>query len=358
MAAGTVDVLALVSPEQLARVKELDPAPEFRAYAIAHEGEAHPNLVGYGKVAVKYFREAVQRIHERLALGTPLFSGHNADNSTAGREVLGEVVGKTLKEIGGRLYDVAVAWIRPEHKARTLDVCSIEAEVELTDGDGAFRAVDVGEITGIALGDSRANSPAFAGATLLSSIQCWAEREGGTMTLEELKAKIAELKAKPSDLFDAEALTGDPVVRKDKQEEYEHAKRLEKRLGEARESLTAKEAELATLTKQVAVTQVRGQAKGVLDGLASERKLTEQQRAFLERAFGKFQTTAEDEKALKAELSKFLDDGLAEFADLSKLLGVTDAPGGAPEGGGAPSPAEAGGGADMTLAANNPLIPA
>lgn len=352
--ADGVDVLSMVPAEQLARVKELDPTPTLRAYAIAHEGVANPRLVGMGKVAVHYFREAVKRIHERLALGTPLFAGHGADNSTAGREVLGEVVGKALREIGGRLHEVAAVWIRPEHRARKLDVCSIEAEVELTGGDGAFRAVDVGDITGIALGDSGVNSPAFAGATLLADAQCWAAGEDRPMTLEELKKAVAELKAKPSDLFDQETLTADPVVKKDKQEEYEHARRLEKRLGEAREALSAKEAELATKAKEFAVAQVRGQAKTVFDALASERKLTDQQKGYLERALGKFQTTAEDEKGLKAELTKFLDDGLAELGEVAKLLGVTDEK----PAGGPPTPASPGTDGDYADPKNNPLIPA
>jgi hypothetical protein len=312
-------------------------------------------MVGVGKVVVHYFREAVQRIHDRLALGTPLFHGHAPDNNTAGREVLGEVVGKSLREVGGKLYDVVAAWISPEHRGKKLDICSIEANVELTGDPSGYRALDVGDITGIALGDSGQNSPAFAGATLLAAVQCLVAG-GDTMTLADLKKGIEDLGAKPGDLFDAEKLKADAVVesivKAEKQTEYEHAKRVESKLAKEREDRAKAEADYEAKLGEMGAKTIQLQARGLYDGMAAERKLTEPQKTFLERQWNRFKSEAKDEGGLKQDLQKFLDEGLTEFADTAKLFGVK-----AEADGLATPPSNDGGGNDLTDPKNNSFIP-
>ena len=74
--------------------------------------------------------DAIMSLHNHLQIRTKFFGGHErGTNSHAGRSVVGELVGKTIKRIGGRLSNIAVAYIRPEYRSKRFDVASIEAQV-------------------------------------------------------------------------------------------------------------------------------------------------------------------------------------------------------------------------------------
>ena len=92
-----------------------------------------------------------------------------------GREPIGEVAGSRAKTIDGKFSAVIVAYIYPEYKKLPLDIASIEADVNINnDVTGDIHAVDVEEVTGIALGNSAVNRPGFPGATLLGELQAFA----------------------------------------------------------------------------------------------------------------------------------------------------------------------------------------
>ena len=322
------DLLAMIPLDTLARIRQADPSPEIRAYVIAHEGEAEGNMVGIGRRVMQYFRDAIIRLHDRLQLGTAIFHRHGQTNDHSGREPIGELVGKSLKTIGGKLHDVAAMYIKPQFRNRPLDIASIEADVTFTETDqpGTCQAVDIGDITGIALSSSSVERPGFAGATLLATIQAFVGGETKTMTLEELKAAAAELKAKPSDLFAKEVLAADPIVEEhvkaQKQTEYEHAKRIETKLAKEREDRQKAEADYEAKLKSAQTETLRSRSAGALDALAAERKLTAEQKAFVQKRFDGFKTEATDEDGLKADLQKHLDGELKEFGEFAKIYGV------------------------------------
>ena len=322
------DLLRMIPPDTLARIKASDPSPVFRAYAIAHEGSANGNIVGLGQRVVRYFREVITKLHNRMAHGTPIFHRHAASNSHDGRAKIGELVGKQLQDVHGVLTDIAAVYVYPQYRDLPLDIASIEAEVEMTQAEnGDLAAIDVGEITGIALSHSTVERPGFPGATLLAAVQAFAG-EGGTkpMTLEEIIAAIKAGGHKPSQVFDKATLEGDStvteIVKTAKQTEYEHAKRIEKKLAEEREDFQKKEAqaakELETLQSQVTV----GKSRSTFDALVTERKLTPQQKAFAEKKLAEFKSEAKDESALKTELNTFLDDQIKAYGEYAALFGV------------------------------------
>lgn len=352
-------IINMVPVDTLARLRQSDPKPEIRAYAIAHEGEAAGNMVGVGKRVMQYFRDAIIALHNRLALGTKIFQRHGATNAHDGRAQIGELVGKALDTIGGKLHDIAAVYIYPEHRQLPLDIASIEAEVQYTDdGQGGLTAVDIGEITGIALSSSSVERPGFAGATLLAAVQAFVDGEGKgkAMTKEELKQAIAEGKFKPSDLFEADAIKTDSVVvehvKAEKQTEYEFAKRMERTRQSDREEHARIVADYEEKLKTANAAALKATARGALDALAAERKLDDKQKAFVEKRFGSFQTQAADDAALKTDLGKFLDGQLTEYADMQKLFGVSASNG---ESGKFSPPADNGG--DLTDPKNNPFIP-
>lgn len=354
------ELLRYVPKDTIARIKQGDEHPEFRAYAIAHEGISEPKMVGGGGLLLKYFRDAIYKIHDKLELGTPVFHGHNADNSTDGRETIGEIVGKTLREIGGKLYDIAVTYIKPEHRSAPLDVASFEAEVGFNpNADGeTCTAVDVGEITGLALGSSAVERPAFSGATLLAAVQAFVSKDEGkgnnAMTLEELKAACKELKVKPVDLFDAEDLLKVPEV-KEKLDltGREAARRVRtEEVTEVSQKLKEITVERDTLKTQL----LQGKAKNLFDTLSTERKLSDPQKAFAARDLDAFKTSSTDDDGLKRDLNAHIDKKLTEYSEVAKILGVeVKSDSGSLPGNPAADPAGAGGNLDYTNPEQNPL---
>jgi hypothetical protein len=357
---AAADVLEFVDPAALATIKGRDPHPEIRAYVIAHEGEAEGNLLGYGRAAIQYFGAVVRKIYDRLAAGTPIFRGHQADNSHGGREPIGEVVGKARRMVDGHEATIAAVYIKPEYRSDRLNVCSLEANIAfIAEGEGKARAVDVEEITGIALGDAEADTPGFPGAKFLAALQAFAREKGDPMTKEEIIEAIKEAKLAAGELFSEAELREDKVVsgivESETEKERGYGSRQTKKVEKLEQRLAEKEAEFETALREAKGTAVRAQSRGALDTLISERKLDDAQRKFVERYFGRFETDATEEEALKVDLNKFLDGQLSEFRALAAdVYGVGEKKGGEPDATGTPT----GDGTGQEFGpGNNPLIP-
>ena len=354
------DLLGCVDPGALARIKAVDAHPEIRAYVIAHEGKAEGNLVGYGKAVIQYFGDVVRRIYDRLTAGTPIFRGHNADNSHGGREAIGEVVGKARRMVDGREATVAAVYVKPEHRETKLDVCSIEANIAFSaGGEGKARAVDVDEITGIALGDSETDTPGFPGAKLCAALQAFAE-EGETkaMTREEIIAAIKEAKLTAGELFDADQLREDKavaaIVESETEKERGYASRQGKKVEKLEQKLSEQEADFQKQLAEAKGAATRATSRGTLDALIAERGLDDGQKKFVDRHFDTFETDATDEEALKGDLNKFLDGQLSEHRALaSEVFGS----GSGKEGDDAPGTPPGDGSGEQFGPGNNPLIP-
>lgn len=374
------EMLSLISPDTLARVKKTDPNPEIRVFCIGHEGTADASEISFGakvKKAFEYVRNMIVQLVERVKVGTATFVNHVDTNAHAGREQVGEVIGKGLRIIEGKLSALAAVYIYPQYKQEALDVASIEANIAY-EPKSATRAevIAVDDITGIALASSKWARPAFPGATLLGVIQAFAQTQheaGGTMTPAEIKAAIAEGKFKITDIYTPDEITAsDPAVQA-KQTEYAHTKRLEKQLGEEHErvvTLTREKEEattkIKTLNEQVSTTQVGS----LFTDESKARKYNDKQRTFIQKNLGQFKSDKAGEE-LKKDFQVFLDKQQADFLENAKLMGLDPAVVGAPaaEGEGTGTPAAAagagvnnadgqGGGKDMNDPKNNDFIPA
>jgi hypothetical protein len=185
--------------------------------------------------------------------------------------------------------------------------------------------VDIQEVTGIALGNSTMNKPAFPGATLLAQLQAMAEKPNQgdhKMTLEEIKAAVQEGKFKPSDLFGATELTSDPFVKEHVGEKIDNAKGYQfRKLQEYETKVSGLEKEKKTLQDELASSNssiTKTKARESFDSILAERpKLKEDARLvkFIRKNFDKsFSPT--DEAKIKDELNKFVDGQVAEFAEL------------------------------------------
>lgn len=327
------ELLQIIPASEYARIKEQDARPEFRAYAIAHEGESKGRMAvdgaSLGQVVKRWARTAIERIHAKLAMGTPIFHLHgNPSNEHSGRQPIGEVVGRALREIGGRLHAIAVAYIKPEHRTTPLDIASIEADVVY---QGETNDVDVRDVTGIALGSSSVTRPGFAGARLLAAIQEFAEQHTGgnkPMTAAEIKAAIKEAGLTLSDLFTVSQIHADPVVvehvRDKTAGEYAHRKRTEDDLAKLKDTLTTEHKKqvdaLTAENTQLRTTTLKIQAKDKLPNLIKARKLDATQEKFVLAKLDTFNPTAADK--LETELNAYLDERIKEFDATAELLGI------------------------------------
>jgi hypothetical protein len=255
---GASEILNIVPKDVYDEIKQKDDHPLFQAYVVGHEGEVNANVVGMGQRVMKWFSSAINKLWKNLQYGTKIFHGHNPDSSHEGRKSIGEIVGKTLKTIKDKVSAIAIAYIYPDYKDLPLDIASIEADI-MVNPDDNVHDVDVGEITGIALSSSMTDTPGFAGATLLSQIQGFADKktnkEGEKMTLKEIKEAITEGRIQIDELFDMTEIGKNKAVQDHFQvvgniKQYE---RLEKKFNEKEKEWEGKEKKYESTIKEMGI---------------------------------------------------------------------------------------------------------
>lgn len=329
------EILDHVSASAYKRIKKDDPKAEFRAYVIGHEGESTGKVVGMGRLIKKWARSAIQNITERLAIGTKVFHLHEMTNEHEGRKPIAEVVGKVLSDIAGKLSSIAIMYIYPAFRDIPLDVASIEADINLPETvnpNTRVVDVDVEDITAIALGNSQTQKPGFAGATLLASLQEFADnashekppKEGEHMTPDEIKKAIREAKLKPSDLFGSDEMSDDPVVREVIRDRKRNEEGFERRMTEKwdaeKKKLEDENKDLKTKLDVKDKTLLKTKAADSLKPAIEKRKLDEKQTVFVMKNAAKFEPKSEE--SLAGDLDKFLDAQLDEFKANAEIFGV------------------------------------
>lgn len=166
------EIKAMIPQYLFDEIKRKDPKPLFKAFIVGQEGNAETNWVGVGKIIKTWFADAIGKIARKIFPRMRLFHNHAETNDQAGREEIGEVAGVRTKTIDGKFSALIAAYIYPEYRDLPLDIASIEAEAKVQgDVSGDIHAVDIEEVTGIALGSSKVSRPGFPGATLLGELQ-------------------------------------------------------------------------------------------------------------------------------------------------------------------------------------------
>ena len=328
------EVMDMITAGRYEAIKDKDAEPQFRVYSVGHEGEAQGREIGGGILVTKWFRNAIRTLADRVKPGVMAFFRHGADNSHKGREGIGEIVGGKVKEIGGILHSLVVAYIYPAYRSMDLDVASIEADI-LYDPIGK-EITGIENVTGIALGNSReGEKPGFPGATLQACYQMFAQENRETdkgrrteMNLTELKEAVSSGGYIPSQLFGKEVLERDPVVVEiahgKSQAEHEHRKRTDAKFDEARAEWEKEKADLKAEAEKANLKLLSTRTGEFAKELSGKRNLTEKQSKFLEKNLGKFQPKETDEVKAKEELNKFIDTALEEYAEYAKLMGIED----------------------------------
>lgn len=325
------EILSLIPQDTLDRIKKTDQSPQFRVYVVGHEGTAQAQELSFGQKVSKafhYMKDVIVGLADKLVFGTPIFQDHGSTNSHAGREQIGEVVGKAVRNVAGKISALAAIYLYPQHREKNLDVASIEADIVYEPkGDREADVLEVSEVSGIAVSSSDIAKPAFPGATLLGVVQAFTKQGEGQhmkMTIEELKAAIKEAGAKITDIFAADEIVSSEPAQKAKQTDHEHARRLEKQLGEEREkirdltkSVEDANGKIKTLNEKVSTSTVRS----IFDTSATKRKLSDKEKAFIEKNVGSFKSDKEGAD-LEQDFERFMDAQVKAYEETAKLFGI------------------------------------
>jgi len=294
------------------------------AYTIAEEGESHPVVVGEGSQRLTWPRAVIRRIKDAVKSGTKLFNRHNSDNSTTGRKPVGEVITTFTKDFGGKLRTIAVACME-KADAALFDICSIEADVLENNGIVG----DVDQVTGIAVSNSRIDTPAFRNAKRMQTVQCFNSSEelnnlekdkNMPITLEDLitapialiKQAIGAREMHPSQLFDLAAYERDneigPILK-------ERANLKTKVTDLEKDVETQKGLVTEASKKTAAITGKELLKERMPEGF------TEKQKSFIEKKFDPESFDLID----NASIDKFIDSGKKDFQEFAELFeGKTD----------------------------------
>lgn len=330
------EIKAMIPPYFFSDIKRRDPKPLFKAYVVGQEGQAESTWVGVGKMVKNWFKDAIGKLVRRIHVGLKLFHNHAETNEPdENREAIGEVAGSRAKIIDGKFSAVIAAYIYPEYKNLPLDIASVEADVFIEDNvDDEIHAINVDDVTGIALGNSAVDSPGFPGATLLGELQAFAgqsqSNKGGRdvdITISDVKDFIKADKAKPSDLFGLGELTDDPAVKGYVEEErkiassgeYAHRKRTDDKFDEERKKWEKEKEEKDKEIKKLKTDGAKIKAVDLFNTKVKERKLDKKQSKFIETKRSDFEP--EDLENLDKEVDKSMDSMLEEYKKTAEIFG-------------------------------------
>ena len=242
--------------------------------------------------------------------GTKFFVNHGTTNDRSKDKSSGEVVKTFLHEDNGKLAAVAVGIIK-DPQADSFDVCSVESDVEI---EGEY-VTDVNETTAIALGSSDKDSPAFAGAQRMATIQCFGEEhkkdeEGDKpVTFQEVQQAIKDMNIMPWQVFSLDDIKQDRNFGKvfEENEQLKKEKEgLEKDLEDTKSKLT--ESESKSLSTD---------AKDRFEKMIPEGT-TDKQKEFLLKQFDSRKPEKLDDESLKG----FLDTSIKDYSDFAKVFGI------------------------------------
>jgi hypothetical protein len=186
------EILEKIPKEVLNKIKEKDQHPFFQVYSICHPGKSKPKMLDTEKQEpIHWTTKAVQSLKNIVLKGIKFFGPHNKDNSTENRESYGEVVANYEKEINGKLNHLVIGYFPDRGKVLDKDIVSQESIWNIVKKAGELVADSVEKITGIAMANSKNESPAFEGAQRLGILQCYKSDEN----------KIREVIQKQDDYF-------------------------------------------------------------------------------------------------------------------------------------------------------------
>lgn len=315
------EMLEAIPNRIMEKIKIKNPNPYFQAYSIAKEGVSKPRVIGEGTQTIAWPKKAIQTLGQIIKTGLQFFSGHNADNSTDGRRRLGQVVGKIAKDIGGVLNQIVIGYFPNRKEAENCDVCSIEADVEMTEVPGGMSIAEkVLSLTGIALGNSAQEHPAFEGAIKLGALQCFEPIEDNKaknkmeeiqmpqiLTFSDIKKAVQDMNIWPNQLFTEDQIKKDNDFGKI----FESNKSLSKQVETLTKEKGVSEETITKLEKQTLAIDAIDRMKKLIPIGA-----TDKQKSFIDKAFkpDNMDDLSDD------NLKKFVDDSMNNYKEFASVF--------------------------------------
>lgn len=317
------EIKANIDPDKYNNIKRIDNKPLFKAFVLGHEGESTGKVVDYGNVVKKWVASAVKLIYDKLKVGTKVFFNHGNDNTHSNRQPLGEVVGKALKTINDKISTVGIVYIDKDKRDLKTDIASIETDDFQMDYNN--NVLDIGNVTGIALGDSLNMRPGFPGATIQGALQEMAEKNlspdkgngSNKMDIKEIRNAIKDSDLKPDDIFDRNELEkvnwiiGLREATKrlhgafdKKQDEFDKMDTVKKDYDDKYKELEGKYSKLN-------ISNVKLTSKDVLEKSIIDRKLEGKKAEYIRKGYDDFKLT--DPAKFKEELDAFLDKRIDKY---------------------------------------------
>ena len=305
------EIIEMIDPADMQKIKAGDPHPFFKAWVLAHEGESSPRFAGdSNQVKITWPRSAIQSMQNFIKKGIKFFTGHNRDNSTEGRPSLGEIVASKEMEIDGRLSSVVVGYFPPESagEAKKMDVCSFEAVWDLIKTGAGVVADKLRELTGVALGNSAKDKPAFDGARELASVQAFEDNKDKTegenkmseITFHDVESYVKKNRVFPSQLFDWGQITADRFFIPEIKAFEEKIKTAE----DALDGVTKEKEKLLTEKKAADDLLLRTTAKSRIEGIIKDKP--EKLRKVILKKVEKWEDFSDD--AVKANIAAVEED--------------------------------------------------
>lgn len=309
----------------MADIKEKDQHPYFRAYSVMHEGIASPRVIGENNaLPTKWTRKVIQASKNILKRGVQFFIGHNSDNSTNGRQSIGEVVATFQKLIGEKLHNIAIGYFPDRLEADKYNICSIEGNILAQDYPDYSIVKDIKNISGIALGNASYGKPAFPGAIYLGAIQAFDDNGDDvppsknnkgkeiTMTFEDVKKAIRDMNIFPHQLYTEDDLKNDTSFSKIFDNVAKAAKEGMITKSEHDEIISAKTKEIEKLVKDVSLVTAHDKLKKSLP-----EGLTESQKTFIDKKFKPENMDELTDESIKT----FVTDAIKEYSEYASLFG-------------------------------------
>jgi hypothetical protein len=323
------EIIDIIGKDELERIKKIDPHPYFECYSMAHEGISRPAAIfdntsdDGDKEPITFSRKAIESIKDVIKKGIKFFGWHNKDNSTEGREELGQLVGHKQKEIEGTLHQLAVGYFPDKDKIKDYDICSQESIWDFMKVGGNIVADIAKDITAIALGKSSEGKPAFQGAKKLGFVQAFEENKNEDKTGDVKIMEYAEIKknanfetvkqlVKDLNIFPWQ-LYSENEIKQDKEygKLFEEIEKYKSQVEEKDKTFKTLEDEKKKLERVVEGNK----AKDLLSDLMKEKKFTDNMSEKISKRYDKIKDNLQD--ISKEGLSKFLDDEKEIFLEYS-----------------------------------------
>ncbi len=189
------EAVAIIGHAGIAALRQRFTNPVIHRYITAHEGVSRGKMGEVAAKAKRWFRNAIDGVARRMnpnartePVPVKLGIKHNPDN-----RVVGEVVGSRLVAGSeGVQAEALVVYTDEKLNDNPPDLCSIEADVLVSELGGESGVEGVCDVTGLAVGYSALGvMTGFQRSTIVETIHCFVDDStGGIVMIEDVKKAL------------------------------------------------------------------------------------------------------------------------------------------------------------------------